>query len=68
MSSQLAAAMRGPVERFRFVYCSGMGAESVQDRKLWAFNDARKLKVGFQDAFEYALVAEETSRVWPKRG
>ncbi|OAP65343.1 hypothetical protein AYL99_01315 [Fonsecaea erecta] len=30
--------------RFRFVFCSGMGAEWDQDKKLWLFSDTRKLK------------------------
>lgn len=31
--------------KFKFVYCSGNGAEWDQDRKLWVFPDTRKLKV-----------------------
>jgi hypothetical protein len=29
---------------FHFVYCSGQGAETNQDRSLWIMSDTRKLK------------------------
>jgi hypothetical protein len=45
LDSQVASAMQGQ-DRLRFVYCSGMGAERIRDKKLWIFNDTRKLKVG----------------------
>jgi hypothetical protein len=31
-------------EKFRFVFCSGRGAEWDQDKKLWVFADTRRLK------------------------
>ncbi|EXJ73591.1 uncharacterized protein A1O5_03353 [Cladophialophora psammophila CBS 110553] len=33
-----------PGQRFRFVFCSGNGAEWGQDKRLWVFSDTRKLK------------------------
>ena len=32
-------------QKFRFVFCGGKGAEWDQEKKLWVFNDSRKLKV-----------------------
>ena len=32
-------------KRFRFVLCSGMGAEWDQNKTLWFLNDTRKIKV-----------------------
>lgn len=31
-------------QKFRFVYCSGKGAEWEQQKNLWVFSDTRKLK------------------------
>lgn len=50
LDSQVASAMQDQ-DRLRFVYCSAMGAEQVWDKKLWIFNDTRKLKVGAWEVF-----------------
>jgi hypothetical protein len=42
--SGLCPILRENGQKFRFVFCSGRGAEWNQDRNLWYFAETRKLK------------------------
>jgi hypothetical protein len=39
----LAPALNG--KKFKFVFCSGMGAEWDQTKRLWFLKDTRRIKV-----------------------
>ena len=41
----LAPKLAGRERKFRFVFCSGMGAEWDQDKSLMFLSDTRKIKV-----------------------
>jgi hypothetical protein len=42
-ANTLAPALKG--EKFKFVFCSGMGAEWDQTKPLWFLKDTRRIKV-----------------------
>jgi hypothetical protein len=44
-ADKLAPALKGQGKKFRFVYCSGIGAENDLDKKLMFLEDTRKAKV-----------------------
>jgi hypothetical protein len=41
--NSLAPALKG--KKFKFVFCSGMGAEWDQTKPLWFLKDTRRIKV-----------------------
>jgi hypothetical protein len=42
-ANTLAPALKG--KKFKFVFCSGMGAEWDQTKPLWFLKDTRRIKV-----------------------